>query len=225
MSVEIRTTPSRVGVGAEINPVANTAGEQIAAEQILDWVLRGYVFTGGSVLVDVGDYVNVTTQADTTPTVVLQSPIGKAKVVIPLRVRCSQTDDGGGKSQVNLVFTKSRQEAATTLAFTAGTALKISNNLTTFPMVEADSTLEYTVTSAALTALDSIVTAQGEMADAGLTTGLIMLDEMFDYSFVNNPVVLTEGAALLLYGFSGSSTGKIRPSFTWAELPRDVYAP
>ena len=216
MSVEIRTTPSRVGVGAEINPVANTAGEQIAAEQILDWVLRGYVFTGGSVLVDVGDYVNVTTQADTTPTVVLQSPIGKAKVVIPLRVRCSQ---------VNLVFTKSRQEAATTLAFTAGTALKISNNLTTFPMVEADSTLEYTVTSAALTALDSIVTAQGEMADAGLTTGLIMLDEMFDYSFVNNPVVLTEGAALLLYGFSGSSTGKIRPSFTWAELPRDVYAP
>ncbi len=224
MSVEIRT-PSRVEAVVVANPTANSAREQIAANPILDWMLKGYVFTGGSVLMDATDIANVSTQADTTPTIILESPLGKDTVVIPLRIRCSQTDDGGGKSQVNLVFTKARLETAARLAFTGGTALKIQNAFSTFPAITSECTLGFGKTSAALTATDSIVIAQGEMADAGLTTGLIMLDEVFDYSFVNNPVVLTEGAALLLYGFSASGAGKIRPSITWAELPRDVYVP
>ena len=176
-------------------------------------------------LVDGTDSTNVSTQADTTPTVVLKSPDGKDIVVVVLRVRVSQTDDGGGKSQVNLAFTNARLETATLLALTGGTALRTQNALSSFPAITSACTLEYAVTATALTAPDSIVIAQGEMADAGLTTGLIHLDAVFDYSLANHPVFLTEGAALLIYGFSGSSTGRIRASITWAELPRDAYAP
>ena len=225
MSVEIRNTPTRVAVGVETNPAANTAGEQIVGSQILDWLLNGYIFSGGSVLMDAADIATVTTQADTTPTIVLQSPAGTEIVVVPLRVRCSLTDDGGGLSQVNLMYTKATQAPAVRLAFTGGTELKIQNSLTSNPAVTSRCTLEHTVTSAALTAADSIVIAQGEAANAALTTGLMQLTDVFEYSFASNPVVLTEGAALLLYGFSGSSAGKIRPSFTWAELPRNAYIP
>ncbi|KKM68978.1 hypothetical protein LCGC14_1455420, partial [marine sediment metagenome] len=181
MSVEIRATPTRVAVGVEASPAANTAREQIAASQVFDWLLKGYIFSGGSVLMDASDIATVTTQADTTPTIVLQSPAGTEIVVVPLRVRCSLTDDGGGLSQLNLVYTISTQQSATKLAFTGGTELKIQNSYTANPAVTSRCTLEYTVTSAALTATDSIVIAQGEAADAALTTGFMHLSDVFDY--------------------------------------------
>lgn len=225
MAVEIRTTPARVEAGVETNAAANPAREQIAGDQLLDWMLRGYVFSGGSVLMDATDIATPTSLADTTPTVVLQSPSGTEIVVVPLRVTCVYTDDGGGLSQLNLVYTKSTQQVATKLSFTSGTDLPIQNNYTANPVVTSRCTLGYTRTSAALLATDSIVIAQGHLAHNGLTTGLIQLNEVFDYSFAGSPVILTEGAALLLYGYSGTGAGRIRPSFTWAEVPRDAYIP
>ncbi|KKM68979.1 hypothetical protein LCGC14_1455430 [marine sediment metagenome] len=225
MAVEVRTTPTRANVGDVVNPAANTAREQIAANQILDWTLRGFVFTGGAVLMDATDIASVTSIADTTPDYVLQSPLGTATVVIPLRVRCSVTNDGGGLTVFDLVYTKAKQETATALAFTSGTALKIQNNYTPNPMATSKSSLEYTVTSAALTNVDTAVIAHAHMVDAGLTTGLIQLNEVFDYSFQDSPIALTEGAALLLYTSTTGGAGKTRATFTWAELPRDVYVP
>ncbi len=223
MSVEVRKNPVRVAVGTTINPAANTAGEQIGAGQLLDWVLKGYVFTGGSVLVDAADIATVSTLADTTPILALESPLGTDIVVVPLRITCCITDDGGGTNSVSVMWTKSRLESAVRLAFTGGTALKISNNYTPNPQAVSQCTLGYTVTSAALTAEESIVLAHAMAADACITTGLIQGNDRFDYSFKNNPIILTEGAALLMDGYSGSSAGKIRPVITWAELPRAAY--
>ena len=90
-------------------------------------------------------------------------------------------------------------------------------------MAVAKSTMEYTVTSAALTNVDCNVIVHGELVNAALTTGLIMLNEVFDYSFEDAPIALTEGAALLLYTSSAGGAGKTRASFTWAEIPRSVY--
>lgn len=226
MSAEVRTIPTRGNAGDVVNPAANTAKEQIAASQYLDWLLRGYIFSGGSVLVDAGDVVSVTSIADTTPTYVLQSPIGSGTVVIPLRVVAVFTDDGGaGASTINLVFTKSKQEATAELAFTSGTDLKIQNNYTPNPMTTSKCALGYTRTSAALTDVDCTVIASAQLVDAALTTGLIQLNEVFDYSFRDSPIALTEGAALLVYTTSTSSAGKTRLTFTWAELPRSVYVP
>ncbi len=223
MGAKVRSAPARANAGAIIEPVANTAREQIFANQILDWTLRGYVFTAGAVLVDGTDVATKTSIADTTPDYVLQSPIGTETIVIPLRVRCSVTNDGSGLCKLDLVFTKAKNESATTLAFTSGTALKIQNNFTPNPMAVAKSTMEYTVTSAALTNVDCNVIVHGELVNAALTTGLIMLNEVFDYSFEDAPIALTEGAALLLYTSSAGGAGKTRASFTWAEIPRSVY--
>ncbi len=225
MASEVRTTPTRGNEGDVVNPAANTAKEQISASQYIDWLLRGYIFTAGSVLVDATDVASVTSVADTTPDYVLQSPTGKGTVVIPLRARCSITNDGGGLTVLDLVYTKAKLETATALAFTSGTALKISNNYTPNPMTTAKSSMEYTVTSAALTDVDCNVIAHAHMVDAGLTTGLIQLNEVFDYSFKDSPIALTEGAALLLYTSTTGGAGKTRAQFTWAELPRDVYVP
>ena len=225
MAGEVRTAPERGNAGDVVNPALNTAREQISASQYIDWLLKGYIFTSGAVLVDATDIATKTSIADTTPDYVLQSPTGTGTVVIPLRVRMSITDDGSGLCLINLVYTKSKLESATNLAFTSGTALKIQNNYTPNPMTVAKSTMEYTVTSAALTDVDCMVLAHGHMATNGLTTGLIQLNEVFDYSFRDSPIALTEGAALLMYTSSAGGAGKTRASFTWAEIPGNVYIP
>lgn len=222
MSVEVRKNPVRVAAGTTVNAVANTAGEQIGASQLLDWLLKGYLFTGGSVLMDATDPATVSTQADTSPTISLQSPAGTDTIVLPLRVTAGITDDGSGTSSVSLVWTKSTQQCIVKLSL-SGTDLEISNNFAPYPQVVSKCTMLHGVTSLALTAADSIVIAHAQIADAGLTTGLIQANDRFDYSFAHNPIVLTEGAALLLHGYSGSGTGRVRVVFTWAELPRDVY--
>ena len=109
MAAEVRTTPTRGNAGDVVNPAANTAKEQISASQYLDWLLRGFIFTGGAVLMDQTDIATKTTIADTTPDYVLQSPTGTGTVVIPLRVRLSITNDGGSISDIDLVSTKAKQ--------------------------------------------------------------------------------------------------------------------
>ncbi len=224
MTVEIRERPTRANAGDVINPAANTATEQIAGSQLMDWCLQGYIYTAGSVLMDATDIASVTTLADTTPTYALQSPTGTDTVVIPLKVRAVFTDDGGGISTLNLVYTKAKAESATALSF-SGTALKISNNYTPNPQATAVSTMQYTVTSGALTNVDCNVIAQAQLVDAGITTGLIQLNEVFEYSFKHNPIALVDGAALLLYTYSAGGAGRTRVTFTWAEIPGSIYIP
>ena len=225
MTVKVRTTPSRAAAGVDVLPAANTAGEQIAASQIMDWGMKGYIFSAG-LLVDASDISVVTTLADTTPTIALQSPAGGDIIVIPLRVRCSVTAVAGGLTTLDLVYTKAARECATVLALTGGTVMPgIQNHFTPNPMAVRKSTCEFTVTATALTDVDCNVIAHAELADNGLTSATFQYISVFNYEFEESPIALTDGAALLLYGDSARTASTIRPSFIWAEIPRSVYAP
>lgn len=226
MTVKVRGAPSRAAAGVSVLPAANTAGEQIAAGQIMDWAMRGYIFSAGILVDAASDISVVTTLANTTPTVALQAPASKEIVVIPLRVRVSVTAVAGGLTTLDLVYTKAAQECATVLALTGGTVMPgIQNHYMSNPVKIRKSTCEYGVTATTLTNVDCTVIAHGEMHDNGLTSVEMHLNRIFDYDFTESPIALTEGAALLLYGYSASTASEIRPSFTWAEIPRSVYIP
>ncbi len=222
MVVKARVTPSPAAAGIVADPAANTAGEQIAATQIIDWGLKGYIFSTG-ILVDDSDISVVTTLADTTPTVSLQSPTGGAIIVIPLRVRCSITAEDGGLTTLDLVYTKAAQECATPLTLSGTTMAGITNHFTPVSRIVRKSTCLFTVTASALLDADCNVIAHGHMHNDGLTAINMHFNRAFDYDFTDSPIALTDGAALLLYGYSASTASTIRPSFTWAEIPRNAY--
>ncbi len=223
MSVVI-SAPSRASAEDVINPRANNAREQIFAGQVFDWASRGWVFSAGLLVDDTTNIATVTTLADTTPTIVLQSPAGADLIIVPLRVTVAVVDDGGGLTTLDLVYTKAARACATVLAFSAGTTMTgVINRFTTNPLVTPRATIQYTVTASALTVVDSIVIAHKELPDAALTAATWGYPE-FDYKFTE-PLGLTEGAALLLYGVTATGAGEIRPCITWAEIPATIYKP
>jgi len=225
MSVEV-SAPARAAIGNVINPRANEAREQISASQIMDWVLRGYVFSLGLLVDDGTNIPSVTTLADTTPIVSLQSPTGGDTIVVPLKVHMAITeDDGGGLSQFDIAYTLAAKDCATTLSLSGTAMTGVLNHLSRSPAISEKSTLLSTVTASALTVVDSIVIAHKEIADAILTAATFNVDPVLDYDFTKAPLALMEGAALLLYAYTGTGAAEVRPSITWAELPASVYQP
>lgn len=224
MSVVI-SAPTRASNGDVLNPRANNAREQIFGGQLLDWVLRGWVFSVGLLSDDATNIATVTTLADTTPTLALQSPAGGDTIVIPLRVTLViASNDGGGLSTWDIVYTKAAAACATKLALSAGTTLTgVINRLTSNPAITPKATIQHTVTASALTVVDSIVIAHKEIPDASLTAATFQ-DSTLDYKF-SEPLCLTEGAALLVYGYTGTGAAMLRPSITWAEIPSSIYKP
>ena len=222
MTVEINA-PTRASSGDVLDPRANNAKEQIIGSQLMDWVLRGWVFSVGLLSDDATNIASVTTLADTTPTLSLQSPSGGDTIVIPLRVTVDVVDASGGLATIDLAYTKSARECATIMTL-SGTALTgIVNRLTTNPQTTAKATVLRTVTASALLVTDSIVIAHKELPAAFLTAATFA-NPSFDYVF-SEPLGLVEGAALLVYAYSAGTAGEVRPSITWAEIPSSVYKP
>ncbi len=220
------SAPARASVGTTVNPRLNEAREQISGRQIMDWVLRGYVFSCGLLVDDGTNIVSVVTLADTTPLVSLQSPIGGDTIVVPLAVHISMTEgDGGGLSQYDIAYTKAASDCATALTLSGTAMTGVINHLTRSPALTTKSTLLSTVTASALTVVDSIVLAHKEVAAAVLTAATFLVDPVLNYDFTSAPIGLTEGAALLLYIYTATPGAEIRPSITWAEIPASVYKP
>ncbi len=221
MSVQV-TAPTRVSSGIIVEPRANNAGEQILASQVLDWTLRGWVFSASQGL-EASDIASTASVDDFYPIASLQSPLGGGTVVVPLRCWFSLTNDGAGLGTVDLLFTKAVKQCATTLAIT-GTTLNIQNHFTPNPQFASKATALKTVTCTALTTVDYITLAHQHYADAALTTSLVVPN--FDYQFNNNPIALVEGAALLLYFYNATTTdANAIVTFTWAEIPSSIYVP
>ncbi len=225
MSVVIEA-PARASAGSVINPRANEAREQISGSQVMDWMLRGYIFSYGLLVDDGTNIASVTTLADTTPLVSLQSPIGGDTIVVPLKVHMGvHADDGGGLSQFDIAYTKAASDCLTAMTLSGTAVTGVVNHLTRSPAIATTSTLLSTVTVSALTVVDSIVLAHKEITDGVLTAASFDVDPKLDYDFTIAPIGLTEGAALLLYAFTAGGAAKIRPSITWAEIPASVYKP
>jgi hypothetical protein len=219
MSVTVQA-PTRAEAGDVVNPRANNAREQVFSSQVMDWAMRGYLFTASQGL-EATDIATVTTEADTTPTATLQAPAGSSVVVIPLRVWVSLTNDGGGLTTLDLSYTKAAAQCATAMTL-SGTALNVQNHYTPNPMTTPSATTLHGVTASALLTTDYITLAHHHWIDAALTTGLIVPD--FDYVF-KAPLALVAGAALMLHGYTASSAGKFLLAITWAEVPASVYVP
>jgi len=222
----IVSAPTRASIGSILNPRANEAGEQISGEQLMDWVLRGYVFSYGLLVDDGTNIPSVTTLADTTPIVSLQSPAGGDTIVVPLRVHMAvHAENAGGLSQFDIAYTKAAKNCATTLSLSGTAATGIINHLTRSPAIAKQSTVLSTVTASALTVVDSIVIAHKEIAAGILTNTTFNVDPVLNYDFLDEPIALMEGAALLLYAYTASTACEVRPSITWAEIPASVYQP
>lgn len=225
MSVEI-SAPARASIGNVINPRANEAREQVFSAQVMDWVLRGWVFSLGLLVDDTTNIVAMTTLADTTPLVSLQSPAGGDTIVVPILAGMYITEeDGGGLSQLDIAYTKAAEECATNLTLSGTAMTGVINHLTTYPSKRTKCTVLSTVTASALTVVDSIVLAHKEIANAILTAATFMVDPKLEYDFSKAPIALIEGGALLLYAYTATTGAEIRPSITWAEIPADKYLP
>ncbi len=224
MSAEVNA-PTRASIGSVVDPRANEAKEGISGSQVMDWMLRGYIFSNGLLIDDGTNIASVTTLADTTPILSLQSPIGGGTIVVPLKVHISITeDDGTAESQFDIVYTKAAKDCATRLSLSGTAVTGVINHFTRSPAIATKSTLLSTVTASALTVVDSIVIAHKEVAAAVLTAATFNVDPVLNYEF-KTPICLMEGAALLIYAFTGTGAAEIRPSLTWAELPADIYQP
>ena len=227
MSVEV-SAPARASAGkTAINPRANEAGEQISGEQLMDWVLRGYVFSYGLLVDDGTNIPSVTTLAETTPIVSLESPPGGDTIVVPLKVHMGlHAEGGGGLGQYDIAYTKAAKDCGTTLAITGTAVTGVINHLSRSPALTTKCTLLSTATvGSAMTVVDSIVIAHKEYAAAVLTAATFLVDPVLNYSFRRAPLALMEGAALLLYAYTSGTAAEIRPSITWAEIPASVYQP
>ncbi len=224
MSVEVNA-PTRASIGSVINPRANEASEQISGSQVMDWMLRGYIFSLGLLVDDTTNIPSVTTLADTTPIVSLQSPSGGDTIVVPLKVHMAITeDDGTNESQFDIAYTKAAKDCATTLSLSGTAHTGVVNHFTRSPALTTKSTVLSTVTASALTVVDSIVVAHKEIAASILTNTVFNVEPVLNYEF-KTPIALMEGAALLLYAFTGGGAAEVRPSVTWAEIPASVYKP
>lgn len=222
MSIEINA-PTRASAGDVLDPRGNNALEQISGKLLLDWALRGWVFSFGLLSDDTSNIASVTTLADTTPTLSLQSPSGGDTIVIPLRVTLDVAQVAGGLTTYDIVYTKAARECATVMVLTGTTQTGVLNRFTTNPQITPKATLLSTVTASALTVVDSIVIAHKELPAATLVSATFQ-NPTFDYIF-EEPLGLVEGAALLVYCYSASTANEIRPSITWAEIPASIYKP
>ncbi len=222
MSVQV-SAPARASSGDIINPRANEAKEQIFSGQVMDWVLRGWVYSFGLLSDDTTNVASATTLADTTPTIALQSPAGGDTIVVPLRVQVTAVSADGGLVTTDICYTKAAAGCATAMTLSGTSMTGLLNHLTKNPMDSPKSTVKRTVTASALTVVDSIVIAHQELPAAYLTAATFA-DPTFDYIFTE-PLCLVEGAALLLYCYSAGTAGEVRPSITWAEIPSSVYKP
>ena len=213
-------------LGSAVAARTNGQREIMTSPAVLRWVREGKVYSGGQGL-EATDILGVDTEADTTPSVVLASPASATTLVVPLQVKMAITNDGSGLNTLDVSFTKAAAEVATALALSSGTALNIQNHITLNPMKTGLATLERNVTATALLTTDYITLAHDHAVDAALTSGLPLpgagLEKVVNL-FKPAPIMLIEGAALMVHLSGAATAGNWAVTVTWAELTdEDLY--
>lgn len=192
----------------------------ITTPSLLRWAAEGKIFTAGlgaeDTAIDSAASLN-----DTTPTFGIKAPASSATFILPIYVRATVTGDGGAASYVQTCITKAAANCA--VAFTlSGTALQTHNhntNLTSSPQASA----LHTCTASALTNADYITRGTMTIMDAVLTTGAPMVNKetCFEEDLLKEGFLLSAGAGLLIYAYTGSTDSTWMPWITWAELTAD----
>jgi len=196
------------------------ARDLISSPSILRWAAEGKVFSAGLAPDDTA-IDSAAALDDTTPTFGIKAPASAALYIVPIFTRMSLTGDGGGYGEVQAAVTKAAADCVTAFTLT-GTAIPTRNhntNLTTPPQAKA----LYTCTASQLTNTDVISMLHVHHVDATLTTGLPLVNKenLFEMELLQEAWLLSAGAALLFYCYTGTTDSTWRPYLTWAELTID----
>ena len=208
------------------------ARDIISAPSYLRWLGEGKVFEAGFGLEDAEE--NSSDGADdTTATFGLIAPSGSTTYVMPLYLRLSCTSDGGALSNWCITFTRPAADCATTLAVSGGTAFPFKRNMNREFSTQGEARAEYgdALTCSALTNADYVGAVYGHAIDAVLTSGLVAVggaSNEIGFNFMGGdcglPHILTKGAAMIVYIFTGTSDSVWRGYMQWAELSsNDLY--
>jgi len=225
MTVKTRSVAERTGAGLEPLGAANLAGEQIFADQLLQWTLEGRCFTA-SIEYEVDSDAGSTDHDDLVHDYVLQSDIPGTKLIVPISTEiCLKTTGGDGRINVSVEFNRPTNDTATLKAITVGTAMRVHNNrgdgYGTHTAIAA-----YNCTCTALTATEMVEIAKFTCSrDAIASTAVSIYDLSYTINhFRNAPIILQKGAALSTHAWGGTAP-VYRVSFQWAELDAATYLP
>lgn len=206
------------------------ARDLITAPSYLRWLGEGKIFEAGFGLEDAEE--NSSDGADdTTATFALVAPSGSGTLVMPLYLRLSCTADGGALSNWCVTFTRPAAECATALTV-SGTAFPFKRNMNREYATQGNASALYgdSITVSALTNADYVGAVYGHAIDAVLTSGLVAVSgasNEIGFNFMNDvgvPHILSKGAGMIVYIFTGTSDSVWRGYMQWAELTAsDLY--
>jgi len=214
-------------------PVAGrTTGNRdiVTSSSILRWLMEGKVFHAGLGAEDAEEN-SQGAMDDTKATYALQSPSGTSTIVVPILLKLSMTGDGGALTNWQVMFTRAANDCATALT-TSGTSLTFKRNMNPLFTSQPQSKALYgdPITVSALTNADYVSYHYGNAIDAVLTTGLVGLGDGKSNTFTANflkegvPPILSNGAAMLVYIYTGSTDSVVRGYMQWAEVTAaDLY--
>jgi len=201
--------------------------DAISVPVLWKWAAQGKVFEAGLSPED-SAVASSTSFADTTPRFSLQAPASTSLLVIPILLKVFLVTDGGGITNVQVAFTKPAGLCATTMTLT-GTALTSKHALyRTNPAQTAQQAAALSAcTLSAMVAADYVGYHFGHAIDATLTTGLVTPGtgpsnvDTFNFLGEGAPHIMTSGAAMVVYCYTGTSAGSHRAYMQWAEVTED----
>ena len=228
MTVKTRSVAERTGAGLEPLGAANLAGEQIFADQLLQWTLEGKCFIG-SLEPETGGIGGQTTLSDEAHDFMLTSDRGGLKLVVPITTTISLFTDNNatGEISVRLNLVRPHNDTATLRTISGTAAHIISSRSDTYNMHTAS--MVYTVTSSALL-------QASEWCEIGFWKARAETIEATEHGFsdhtitVNHlkegaPIILQRGASLSTTAASVTTAVATLVTYTWAELDASAYRP
>jgi hypothetical protein len=201
----------------------------ITSPNLFRWLMEGKIFEAG-----MGGESTAIASSDalleTEPQITLQAPKNDT-LIIPIQLRLAVVADGGALTNWQVAFTKAAASCATSLTL-SGTACHHISNCNTAFLTSPEATALYgdKITSSALVVGDYVSYHYGAAIDALLTTGLVTLgngpSNVSTYNFLDDgaPHILANGAAMLVYTYTGTSDSTWTYYMQWAEVKAaDLY--
>uniref|UniRef100_A0A6M3J2X7 Tail protein n=1 Tax=viral metagenome TaxID=1070528 RepID=A0A6M3J2X7_9ZZZZ len=206
------------------NDVARAGGvtgkrDLITGSSMLRWLAEGKIISAGlgceETAID-----SAAALADVSPTFGIFAPSNSDIKILPIYARMSMTGEGGAAPVIQAAFTKAAANCATAMT-RSGTALSKQNNNAAYIGV-GDVVALHTVTVSALTTADYLSMVEATVVDNSISVaGANLVNTHVDFDFLKAPILLSAGAGLLFYAYTGTTDSTWIPYIVWAQLTAD----
>ena len=189
---------------------------------LLKWAFEGKIWSAGVGAENAG-IDSAAALDDTTPTFGLESSSSSTTLVLPILARLSVHTEGGALNQLQIAVTRAAADCATSFTLTGTAFTAIQNHNVTYTTSPTANAL-YTCTASALTNADYASIMLATQADNPVSgTGGLGFNQgcVLEVDLLATPFILHSGAAVLFYGYTGTSDQKYLPYICWAELTED----